>query len=161
MNSFFRVVGMAGMVGLLLTVASGCSESTAPAAPDIATTNFASSLNINLSEFTVTSGGMYVQDIEEGEGIEASAGQVVAVYYKGWLANGTMFDQRQAPQSPYSFTLGVSPVIDGFRLGVSGMQPGGVRRFILPPSLGYGATAYGSIPGNSILVFEIELVSIQ
>jgi FKBP-type peptidyl-prolyl cis-trans isomerase len=41
------------------------------------------------------------------------------------------------------------------------MQPGGKRRLVIPPSLGYGSTKTGDIPANSILVFEIEVVEVR
>ena len=41
------------------------------------------------------------------------------------------------------------------------MRAGGVRRLIVPPALGYGRRAYGNIPGNAILVFEVEVVAVR
>jgi peptidylprolyl isomerase len=51
-------------------------------------------------------------------------------------------------------------VIDGFDEGVRGMRVNGVRQLIIPPSLGYGSSGSGSIPGNSILVFTITLTRV-
>ena len=52
-------------------------------------------------------------------------------------------------------------MIAGFSQGVVGMRVGGLRRVIIPPSLGYGSQANGSIPANSTLVFDIELTTVQ
>ena len=52
-------------------------------------------------------------------------------------------------------------MIQGFSQGVIGMRVGGLRRVIIPPSLGYGAQANGAIPANSTLVFDLELLTVQ
>ena len=90
-----------------------------------------------------------------GEGAEAAAGNTAGVSYSGWLSNGALFDQGQ-----FEFTLGANEVIPGFEQGVTGMKVGGTRLIIIPPELGYGANFIGSIPGGSILVFEVELVTV-
>jgi FKBP-type peptidyl-prolyl cis-trans isomerase len=69
---------------------------------------------------------------------------------------GTQFDS-----GAFAFTVG-SGVISGFSQGVIGMQVGGLRRVVIPPNLGYGAAGSPpAIPGNSTLIFEIELLSLQ
>ena len=62
---------------------------------------------------------------------------------------------------PFTFTLGTGSVIAGWDQGLVGMKVGGLRQLIIPPSLAYGAVRYGSIPQNSVLVFEIELTDVQ
>jgi FKBP-type peptidyl-prolyl cis-trans isomerase len=57
--------------------------------------------------------------------------------------------------------VGGAGTIVGFNTGIIGMQVGGTRTVIIPPSLGYGATAQDKIPANSTLVFDITLVAIQ
>ena len=82
------------------------------------------------------------------------------MHYTGWLANGTQFDTNGAnDDSGFSFVLGTGNVIAGWHLGIAGMRVGGQRQLIIPPSLGYGAQANGTIPGNSILVFNVTIVS--
>lgn len=108
-------------------------------------------------------------DLAVGTGIEAVAGDSVTVAYTGWLYDatktenkGTQFDQRTAA-NPFTFQLGkgIPEVIAGWDQGVVGMRVGGKRRLVIPPGLGYGATANGPIPANSTLVFDIEMLAIK
>ncbi len=69
---------------------------------------------------------------------------------------GTRFDA-----GTFSFVVNSGQVIGGFNQGVTGMKEGGQRRVVIPPSLGYGSQAQGTIPANSTLVFDIELVSVR
>ena len=84
------------------------------------------------------------------------------VRYTGWLYSTTASENKgtQFDSGTFPFTVG-SGVIQGFSMGVTGMQVGGIRRVVIPPSLGYGGQANGSIPANSTLLFEIELLSVQ
>lgn len=106
-----------------------------------------------------------IGEIEAGNGNEAVSGKKVAVYYKGWLTNGTMFDQLRPGDDgqlePFVFTLGAGQVIRGWEQGIIGMKVGGTRRLIIPPVVGYGAQAQGNIPANSVLIFDVQLLAIQ
>jgi FKBP-type peptidyl-prolyl cis-trans isomerase FkpA len=106
-------------------------------------------------------------DVRAGTGTAAAAGNTVTVNYTGWLYDpaqptqkGLQFDSSVG-KTPFSFTLGFGQVIDGWERGVPGMMVGGVRRLVIPPSLGYGATRSGPIPPNATLVFDIELLDVQ
>jgi len=143
----------------LIALASCTPEaSTAPAA-DISTVTFASALGINLSAMTKTASGLYYQDAPAGTGTTAVAGNHVTVHYTGYLTNGSSFD-TSIGKTPFGFTLGAGQVISGWDEGVAGMKVGGTRKLVIPPALGYGATAVGSIPANSVLVFNVQLLSI-
>ncbi|HXR49449.1 MAG TPA: FKBP-type peptidyl-prolyl cis-trans isomerase [Verrucomicrobiae bacterium] len=104
-------------------------------------------------------------DIQVGTGAELGANQQAAVYYKGWLTNGQLFDESRTGSDgklqPFTFTLGAHQVIPGWEQGLSGMKVGGTRLVIVPPAVGYGSQAQGSIPANSVLVFEVQLVAVQ
>jgi FKBP-type peptidyl-prolyl cis-trans isomerase len=102
-----------------------------------------------------------IEDETVGTGAEAVAGKSVTVNYKGTLTDGTQFDSSYSRNQPFSFTLGSGQVIQGWDQGVQGMKVGGKRKLTIPPSLGYGAQATGSIPANSTLIFEIELLSVK
>lgn len=108
---------------------------------------------------------IYFGEIKEGTGAEASAQKNVKVTYVGYLTTGQIFDQSRADNTgalqPLEFTLGSGQLIQGFDQGVNGMKVDGERRIIIPPSLGYGNQAQGAIPPNSVLVFDVKLVSVE
>ena len=113
-----------------------------------------------MAEITTESGLIY-DDVTEGQGEVAKAGQRVTVHYTGWLTNGTKFDSSKDRNDPFVFSLGAGQVIRGWDEGVQGMKIGGVRKLTIPADLGYGARgAGGVIPPNATLVFEVELLGV-
>ena len=99
------------------------------------------------------------EDLKVGTGAEAKAGNSVSVHYVGTLTNGTKFDSSRDRNEPFDFQLGAGMVIEGWDKGVAGMKVGGLRRLTVPPEMGYGKIGYPPIiPGNSTLVFEVELL---
>ena len=103
-----------------------------------------------------------VEDLKVGSGLEAKPGASVKVHYTGWLTDGKKFDSSLDRKEPFVFPLGAGQVIRGWDQGVVGMKVGGKRKLTIPPSLGYGAAgAPGAIPGDSTLVFEIELLDVM
>ncbi|MGB8816120.1 MAG: FKBP-type peptidyl-prolyl cis-trans isomerase [Minisyncoccia bacterium] len=104
---------------------------------------------------------LQTQDEVVGTGLEAVAGKVVTVNYVGIFTDGKKFDSSIDRGVPFSFTLGAGQVIQGWDIGVQGMKVGGKRILVVPPNLGYGTNTYGSIPGNSTLVFEVELLDVK
>jgi len=110
------------------------------------------------SEVRTASGLRYV-DLVEGTGPNPQPGQLVSVNYTGTLENGTKFDSSYDLGKPMEYRLGVQSMIKGWDEGVRTMKVGGKRRLIVPPYLGYGPQRNGSIPPNSTLIFEIELLS--
>lgn len=110
-----------------------------------------------------TASGLQYEDLTTGEGKEATGrGQTAIVHYTGWLEDGTKFDSSKDRNDPFSFPLECGMVIKGWDEGVVGMKEGGVRKLIIPASLGYGARgAGGVIPPNATLIFEVELLEIS
>ncbi|MBN3857982.1 MULTISPECIES: FKBP-type peptidyl-prolyl cis-trans isomerase [unclassified Paraburkholderia] len=108
-----------------------------------------------------TATGLKYEDLTEGTGAEAKAGQTVSVHYTGWLTDGQKFDSSKDRNDPFAFVLGGGMVIKGWDEGVQGMKVGGVRKLTIPPQLGYGVRgAGGVIPPNATLVFEVELLDV-
>ncbi|MEY4602068.1 MAG: hypothetical protein RL292_9 [Candidatus Parcubacteria bacterium] len=100
------------------------------------------------------------EDTETGTGQEALPGRQVTVHYTGKFTNGNVFDTSVGKQ-PFIFLLGAGQVIQGWDKGVVGMKVGGKRILTIPPEYAYGANDYGPIPGNSTLIFEVELLGVQ
>ncbi len=101
------------------------------------------------------------QDLVLGEGIVASQGDVLTVHYVGRLTDGRVFDSSVDRNVPFDFTLGVGQVIRGWDEGLMGMQVGGKRVLTISPEYAYGSKGIGSIPPNSTLVFEVELLDVK
>lgn len=104
-------------------------------------------------------------DIKPGTGAALTSGKKATVYYKGWLTNGALIDQSPVsaggqPQ-PFSFTEGAHEVIAGWEEGMYNMKAGGTRLLIIPPAAGYGSQGKGSVPPNAVLIFEVQLSSVN
>ena len=105
-------------------------------------------------------------DLVVGTGATATSTSTVTVDYTGWLYDPTKSDKKglqfdtSVGKTPFQFTLGAGQVIDGWDKGVPGMNVGGQRRLIIPPSLAYAGNRSGAIPANSTLVFDITLTDV-
>lgn len=105
--------------------------------------------------------GMYYTIDAAGSGATATACSGVSVKYKGQLTNGTVFDQSA---TPVSFQL--SSLIEAWKKGIPLIKAGGKIKLYCPPSLAYGSQPIRDnagnvvIPGNSILIFEVELAGV-
>lgn len=103
---------------------------------------------------------LVIDDLEVGDGNEATAGMNVTVHYVGvsW-STGQQFDASWDRMEPFRFGLGQGQVIEGWDEGVQGMKIGGRRRLTIPPEMGYGAAgAGGVIAPNETLVFVVDLL---
>jgi len=109
-----------------------------------------------------TASGLQYTDEVVGTGATPQKGQTVTVHYTGTLLNGTKFDSSVDRGVPADFRIGVGQVIKGWDEGLMTMKVGGKRHFIIPPALGYGALGKPpDIPGNSTLVFDVELLGVK
>ena len=110
----------------------------------------------------VTDSGLTIIEVKTGEGEVAKSGDTVSVHYTGKFSNGTKFDSSYDRNKPFDFVLGRGQVIPGWDEGVAGMKVGGKRQLIIPPNLAYGqaGTPDGTIPPNSTLYFDVELLAV-
>ncbi len=106
---------------------------------------------------TATGSGLYYVISTQGTGVQPTINSFVTVNYKGALADGTVFDQNTSG----SYSTGLSKVIKGWQEGIPLFKKGGEGMLLVPSALGYGTTANGSIPANSVLIFEIELIDVK
>lgn len=115
-----------------------------------------------MPEEITTESGLKFVDLEIGSGKTPLSGQGVSVHYTGTLEDGVKFDSSHDRDKPFSFTVGIGRVIQGWDEGVISMKVGGKRRLTIPPDLAYGARgAGGVIPPNATLIFEVELLDIK
>ena len=113
------------------------------------------------TEITTASGLKYT-DLVVGDGATPQKGQTVTVHYTGTLANGKKFDSSLDRGTPADFRIGVGSVIKGWDEGLMTMKVGGKRRLVIPSALGYGPQGRPpDIPGNSTLIFDVELLGVK
>jgi FKBP-type peptidyl-prolyl cis-trans isomerase len=106
----------------------------------------------------VTTSGLQYEVIQEGSGKRPTAEDTVKVHYKGTLIDGTVFDSSYERGAPAEFALG--QVIKGWIEGIQLMTSGSKYKFYIPAELAYGERGRPSIPGNSVLIFEVELLDV-
>ena len=110
----------------------------------------------NLTAQRSTSGLYYVID-EPGAGTQPTATSNVTVAYKGYFTNGTVFDQSSAA----GVSFGLNKVIPGWTEGIQYFKTGGSGILLIPSHLGYGSYDYSGIPGGSVLIFDVKLISVN
>ena len=114
---------------------------------------FGKTINASELDITITAAGT---------GMVAEVGMRVKVHYTGTLLDGTIFDSSVPRKKPFEFILGKGQVIQGWEKGILGMKVGEKRKLVIPPELAYGERGSGaSIPPNSALIFEVELVGAE
>jgi FKBP-type peptidyl-prolyl cis-trans isomerase len=103
--------------------------------------------------------GLYKSVITPGSSRFPSRGLDVTVHYDGETLDGNRFDSSRNRGEPFTFSLGLGEVIAGWDEGLTSMSEGERSFLIIPSHLAYGTTGSGSaIPGNTILVFDVELL---
>lgn len=106
---------------------------------------------------------LVIKDLVTGTGATAQAGDTIVVNYVGALySTGTVFDASWKDGSTFTTKLasGAGGVIDGWVKGLAGMKVGGRRQLIIPPSLAYGSQKQATIPANSTLIFDVDLLKV-
>ncbi|MGA9115592.1 MAG: FKBP-type peptidyl-prolyl cis-trans isomerase [Bacteroidota bacterium] len=113
-------------------------------------------------EIRTTASGLKYIEMAEGAGESPVRGSLVTVHYTGYLLDGKKFDSSVDRNQPFTFIIGEGQVIRGWDEGVMTMKPGGKRKLIIPPQLGYGERgAGGVIPPRADLIFDVELLSVE
>lgn len=99
--------------------------------------------------------GLYYVVSKEGEGKQPSPDSNITIAYLGYLTNGNTFDQNE------SFEVNLSEVVAGWTEGIQYFKEGGEGILLIPAHLAYGNDDYGSIPGGSVLIFDIQLIKVH
>ncbi|MFK7813737.1 MAG: FKBP-type peptidyl-prolyl cis-trans isomerase [Maribacter sp.] len=110
----------------------------------------------NLTTQKSSSGLHYVIN-DPGTGAQPSANSTVTVAYKGYFLNKSVFDESDSA----GISFGLQQVIPGWTEGISYFKEGGNGILLVPAHLGYGNFDTRGIPGGSVLIFEVELISVN
>jgi FKBP-type peptidyl-prolyl cis-trans isomerase FkpA len=100
--------------------------------------------------------GLYYVINEPGTGTQPTAASNVTVAYKGSFTNGNVFDK-----SDEGISFGLNQVIKGWTEGIPYFKTGGSGILLVPSHLGYGNNNVGPIPGGSVLIFDVKLISVN
>lgn len=103
--------------------------------------------------------GLLVKELNPGNGPKVTENKRVVVHYTGRLMDGKIFDSSVMRGQPAEF--GLNNIIPGLRLALLQMRVGQKMEVVIPPELGYGASGSGSIPANSALKFELEVIKVK
>jgi FKBP-type peptidyl-prolyl cis-trans isomerase len=139
---------------MLLTVAVSGTACVSPT--DLTCDVLPTRVTTTSGDTVQTVSGLRYIDLTVGTGAEARECRQLEVRFEGRLMNGTVFDSGKLDIVPG----GRMGFIPGFEQALIGMRVGGTRRAIIPPYLAYGAGGRQSIPPNSTLIFDLELVSV-
>jgi len=116
--------------------------------------------NKTYDDIQVTASGLQYSIKTEGAGAKPSATDTVTVHYTGKLITNKVFDTSYGRGEPISFAL--NGVIKGWTEGLQLMSVGSIYTFYIPSELAYGEHGVpGVIPGDAVLIFEVELLEIN
>lgn len=105
---------------------------------------------------TATGSGLYYVIENEGTGASCSSFSTVTVAYTGYFTDGDIFDQS----SSQGVTFSLQQVIKGWTEGIPYFKEGGNGKLLIPSALAYGPDGNASIPPNSVLIFDVELIEV-
>ena len=117
-------------------------------------TDYIAKNNLNAQK---SASGLYYVVNEKGSGAQPTATSDVRVAYKGYFTDGNVFDQSGAD----GITFNLQQVIQGWTEGITYFKEGGNGILLVPSNLGYGNSDRNRIPGGSVLIFEIKLISVK
>ena len=141
---------------VILIVTASCGQTYSHEEKNKFDTKIEAFLNRKKINCDRSSSGLYYKIIAPGVGDIIQLKDEVTFKYKGSLLNGKVFDTVQEP-----VTFPVQSLIGAWKEVMLYLRPGGKAFLVSPPQLGYGQHDLDKIPPNSILVFEIEVVSVK
>ncbi len=107
--------------------------------------------------------GLMYAIVTEGQGASPKPGDTVSILFTGSLPDGKVWDSVTDRNKPRTMALNVRETLPGLVEGISLMKPGGKAKFIVPPLLAYGPGARldKTIPPDSTLIFDVELLEVK
>lgn len=133
-------------------VATKCNDKAANGSADNDST---------LGDTITTDSGLRYIIWKKGEGEQPENGDKVSVHYAGRLTDGSPFDDSYKRGKPFSFPLGGGRVIKGWDEGIAYLNVGDSATLIIPSELGYGTVDRPTIPANSTLIFDVQLMEVK
>lgn len=114
-------------------------------------------LSTNSIDATKHESGLYYLITEDGSGNHPTINSKVTLKYRGYFTDDSVFDESW--NSPFTFSL--SNLIKGWQIGIPLFKPGGKGTLFIPSNLAYGSSGSGSVPGNTVIIFDIELIEVE
>ena len=105
--------------------------------------------------------GLQYLVLTKGNGMTPSQGSMMSVHYRGTLVDGTEFDSSLKRGQPFQLRLGIDRVIAGWTEALQKMPAGSKWKLFIPADLAYGEQGRQGIPPNSVLIFEVDVLSVQ
>ena len=119
---------------------------------------FAPALGVDIATMERTELGDYRKDLVVGTGAQLTTLASVQIHYSAYLANGTLIDE--VTDQPFPLDLNARATV-GLADGMLGMSEGGQRLIVVPSQNGLGSCDNGPVPGNSTIVYKVELLAIN
>lgn len=156
-----KYVAVLFLITIMVSCNSSNSNNNAPLEEPI---DFSEINEVEINEYLTandlvslkTSTGLHYIIENQGDGAKPTASSNVTVAYKGYFLDGSVFDQ-----STDGLSIGLNQVIAGWTEGIPLFNEGGNGILLVPAHLGYGSFDYSTIPGGSVLVFDIGLISVN
>ena len=136
-----------------LTLAGCQKKKTQAEKDDITIQNYLSDHGLTA---TKTESGLYIIVNSVGNGAACNSNSDVRVRYKGYFDNGDIFDQSSSTGVEFN----LQNVIAGWTEGIPHFKEGGEGVLLIPSGLGYGSQGAGSVPGNTVLIFNVKLIDV-
>ena len=146
-------ITLLALFGWMLMVATKCNDKAGDGAAD--------ETGSTLGDTITTDTGLKYIIWKKGDGEAAKAGDKVSVHYAGRLTDGSPFDDSYKRGKPFSFPLGGGRVIKGWDEGIAYLNVGDSATLIIPAELGYGSVDRPTIPANSTLIFDVQLMEVK
>lgn len=155
-NGIFVGMRYLGLICIALLVFTSCAKRKAEKQAEEQNQIILDYIADNNLTATATGSGLYYVIDTQGTGDFPTSSSDVTVAYKGYLVDGTVFDESTAA----GVTFNLQGVIAGWTEGIPYFKEGGEGLLLIPSALGYGASGSGSIPGNTVIIFEVELIDV-